>query len=120
MVAPKIWVYSLNMIPIKTSSQKKLTLNSVNIDRGGLKLNSTLVYSLNRNEIVELNGKEDEIAAIMKLDIQVEQEINLPGSPEDTLTEILNDDTQATTEPGDASEEPGNDEANGDNEEPTV
>ncbi|HSF53380.1 MAG TPA: SusC/RagA family TonB-linked outer membrane protein, partial [Algoriphagus sp.] len=41
----------------------ELTLNSVNIDRGGLKWNSTLVYSLNRNEIVELNGKEDDIAS---------------------------------------------------------
>jgi DNA gyrase subunit A len=65
-------------------------------------------------------GKEDEIAAITKLDIQVEQENALPGSTEDSLVETLNEDTQATTEPGDSSEEPGNDEANGNYEEPTV
>ncbi|MBN7800086.1 TonB-dependent receptor [Algoriphagus aestuariicola] len=41
----------------------ELTLNTVNIDKGGIQWNSTLIFSLNRNEIVELNGKEDDIAS---------------------------------------------------------
>ncbi len=63
----------------------------------------------------------DEIAAITKLDIQEDEtELPIPGSPEDTLTQTLNDHTQATAAPGEASEEPGNEEANGTNEEPAV
>jgi TonB-linked SusC/RagA family outer membrane protein len=41
----------------------ELTLNTVNIDKGGMQWTSTLIYTLNRNEIIELNGKEDDIAS---------------------------------------------------------
>ncbi len=41
----------------------ELTLNTINIDKGGVQWSTNVIYSMNRNEIVELNGKEDDIAS---------------------------------------------------------
>jgi TonB-dependent starch-binding outer membrane protein SusC len=41
----------------------EVTLNSVNVDRGRIKWSSTVIYTLNRNKIIELNGKNNDIAS---------------------------------------------------------
>lgn len=41
----------------------ELTLNTVNVDRNNFKWSSTFIYTANRNKVIELNGKQDDIAS---------------------------------------------------------